>query len=271
MFEILQYQFMQNAFAASIFGAVGCGIIGVCIITLGIPFVGISIAHAAFAGAILGLLFKINPMISAFALAVISSIFIGPFSDKSEFKPEISIGIFFSFMLGIAFLGMGLIKGPKTEALNFLWGSILTVSYSNLIVLASTALLNLVFLTVFYKKIQAVLFNREIASSSGINEKFIYYSIIILCGITISANLNAVGGLLIFSLIINPPSAAYQLTYNLRTMFVLSIIFSACSSVFGLVFSYYFNVPSGAVIIITSSIILALSFIFSPKRKLFMK
>jgi manganese/iron transport system permease protein len=119
----------------------------------------------------------------------------------------------------------------------------------------------------FFKEIQAVIFQREIAASVGIPERAIYYGLLFLSGAVVTSNLNTVGGLLIFSLLINPAAAAYQLTYSLKKMFLLSGFFGVLSCLLGLFFSYLFNFPSGAVIIITSSLIFLFSFIFSPKKR----
>jgi manganese/iron transport system permease protein len=267
MLEILQYSFMQNAIIASLFGGAGCGVIGVWIIMARIPFIGVAMSHAAFAGAIFGLLFGVNPLLMAIIFSVVSSALIGPITERSELEPNVALGIIFSVLLGLAFLGMGLIKGPKTEALNFIWGNILLLSRNDLNLLIVVVLAVFLFLILLFKEIQAVLFNREIARAVGIQDRVIFYAMIFLSGMTVALSLNTIGGLLIFSLIINPPSAAYQITYNLKTMFALSAVFGICSCLLGLLFSYLFNVPSGAVIIIVSSVIFGISFIFSPKRK----
>jgi len=133
MFEIWHYNFMQNALLASILGGASCGIVGVWVIMMKMPFVGVAMSHAAFAGVIMGLLFHLNPLIMAIIFCMISALIIGPVAERAEFEPNISIGIIFSFVLGIAFLGMGLIKGPKTEALNYIWGNILTIQNRYLI------------------------------------------------------------------------------------------------------------------------------------------
>ncbi|MFH1762327.1 MAG: metal ABC transporter permease [bacterium] len=265
--EILQYEFMQRAVLASIFGGICCGIVGVWVIMLGIPFVGVAMSHAAFAGAVFGLLFHVNPLLVALAFCLASAAVVGPMADRADFDPNISIGIVFSIVLGIAFLGMGLIKGPKTQALKLIWGNILMISGWDIIFLIVNSIFIMVFVLLLFKEILAVLFNREIARAAGIPEKLIFYLMLMICGITVTLNLNTIGGLLIFSLIISPPAAAYQLTYNLKTMYILSVIFSVSSCLLGLFFSYIFNVPSGAVIIICASLIFGISLIFSTKRK----
>lgn len=204
----------------------------------------------------------------ALLFASASSALIGPIAEKSDFDPNISVGIIFSIVLGMAFLGMGLIEGPKTEALKFIWGNILTISNDDILLLFITTAVTVGIIILLFKEIQAVIFHREIARAAGIPEKVIFYLLLFLSGIVVTFNLNTIGGLLIFSLIINPPSAAYQLTYNLKKMFLISAIFGVSSCLTGLIFSYIFNVPSGAIIIIVSSVIFGLCLVFSPKRKI---
>lgn len=266
MLDALQYQFIRNAIFSSFFGGVNCAIIGVFITLLGIPLLGVTIAHAAFAGAVLGILLGINPSLLALLFSLITSFFVGPVADKSRFNPEISLGIIFSFMLGLGFLLLGKIKVLKTQALSLIWGSILTVTNTQVVIMGILSLIIIILLAIFFKEIKAVIFNREIARSLGIPEKAIYYGILFLCGMVISIHLTSIGGLLIFSLIVNPAAAAYQLTYRLRNMFFLASLFGILASLLGLIIAYIFDLNVGATIIIISTIIFSLSWLFSPKR-----
>ncbi len=267
MLEALQHTFIQRALLASVLGGASCGIVGVWVILMRTPFVGVAMSHAAFAGAIFGLLLGVNPLLTALALCLGSAALIGPLADRAEFDIGVSTGVLFSLVLGLAFLGMGLIRGPKTRALNLIWGNILVLSRQDVLLLAIVAALLVLLLGLLFKEIQAVLFDREVARASGIRERAIFYLLLVLTGTVVTLNLNTIGGLLIFSLIVNPPSAAYQLTYRLRTMFVLSAGFGVLSCLLGLGFSYVLNVPSGALIIIASSLIFGLALLFSPKRR----
>ncbi|MGM0442010.1 MAG: metal ABC transporter permease [Elusimicrobiota bacterium] len=267
MLEILGYSFMQRAVMASVLGGAACGIVGVWVILLGIPFVGVAMSHAAFAGALLGLLLNVNPLFVALLFALFSAGLVGPVAERGDFEPNISVGIIFSLVLGLAFLFMGLIEGPKTEAFKYIWGNILTITTPDVYFLGITTGIIILVLILFYKEILAVLYNREIARAAGIPERPIFYLLLFLCGLTVTLNLNTVGGILIFSLLISPPSAAYQLTYDLKIMYLLSGLFGIISCLLGLYFSYLFNVPAGAVIIVTSSLIFIVCMVLSPKRK----
>jgi len=171
-------------------------------------------------------------------------------------------------MLGLAFLFLGLMPGAKSGALDLLWGSILTNTTSDVILLGVVAAVVVAIVVVFYKEIQATIFNRDVALAVGISATVFLYGILFLTGAAITVTLRSMGGLLIFSLILNPAAAAYQLTYSMARMFLLAAVFGVVSSLTGLLLSYVFDVPSGATIVITSSLIFMLAAVFSPKRKL---
>ena len=266
--SILQYQFMQHAILAGICGGITCAIIGVFVVTMHLSFIGVCIAHAAFAGALCAMLLGFDPLIGALLFSIISAVAIGPMADKGELNLDTSIGIVFSLMLGLAFLFIGLMSGSRTDAINLFWGTILTITKQDLALLISVTCITLATVILFYKEIQAVICHRNIAMAVGISATFIFYALLILTGLTITASMRSIGGLLVYTLIINPAAAAYQLTYNLRLMFVIAAIFGIISTMIGLAASYYFNLPSGAAIVITSSLIFAISMWVSPKRKI---
>jgi len=267
MTDLLQHVFFRHALLACIFGGAGLSIIGVFVTLMDIPFLGISMSHSAFLGAIVGLLYGFNPLLGAIVACALCSMIVGPVSDSAGATSNVILGVTFSATMGLAFLLLARIPGPKTEALNLIWGSILTISRVEIIILGIIFAVIAFCLCLFFKEILAVLFNREIAAASAVPEKLFYYGIIFLAGLIISASLNIVGGLLIFSLLINPASAAYQITYRLRTLFLLSAFFGVVSCLVGLYVSYRFDVPTGAVIVLASSSIFLLAFIFSPKRR----
>jgi len=264
--EIFGYQFMQNAILSAFLGGVACATIGVFVVLMHMPFIGVCMSHAAFAGALLGLWLGFNPLIGAFTFSLLAAAIIGPLADRGELSPETSLGVIFSLMLGLAFLFMGLMPGAKSGALELLWGSILTNTRSDILFLAIVAIIVVGLVFVFYKEIQATIFHRGIALSVGLPATLILYGVLFLTGATVTVSLRSIGGLLIFSLILNPAAAAYQLTYSMKRMFLLAAGFGILSGWVGLLISYLCNIPSGATIVVTSSVIFMLAAIFSPKR-----
>ena len=267
MNELWQHAFFRHAVLACVFGGGGLSLIGVFVTLMDIPFLGISMSHSAFLGAVIGLLCGLDPLLGAMTACAVSGLLVGPLADRAGSSSNGILAVIFSATMGLAFLLLARIPGPKSEALNLIWGSILTISSREIMILTAIFVVALLLLVVFFKEISAVLFSREVAAAVGIPEKVFYYGAILAAGLFISASLDIVGGLLIFSLLVNPPGAAYQLSYRLKTMFWLSSLFGMASCFAGLYVSCRFDVPTGAVIVLCSSAIYALAFAFSPKRR----
>ncbi|CEP66379.1 ABC-3 [Moorella glycerini] len=265
--SILSYKFMQEALLAGLLAGVACSLIGVFVVTMHLSFIGVSLSHAAFAGALFATWLGFEPLLGAILFSLAGAAAIGPLADRGEFNLDTPIGIIFSITMGLAFLFMGLLPGPKTQALELLWGSILTVTTADLWLLAVVTIIVTGLVVMFFKEIQVVIFHREMARAVGIPADAIFYSILFLTGATVTASLRSIGGLLIFNLILNPAAAAYQLTYSLKYMFFLAALFGVLSCWAGLGVSYILDVPSGAAIVLTSAVIFVLATIFSPKRK----
>ncbi len=236
-------------------------------VTMHLSFIGVCIAHAAFAGALFGVWLGFNPLIGALLFSLTSAGIIGPMTDRGELNLDTAVGIVFSLMLGLAFLFLGLMPGSRTEALNLFWGSILTVSHQDLVFLGAVTVITIGLVAVFYKEIQAVICHRQVALAVGIPATLIFYGLLFATGLTVTASLRSIGGLLIYSLILNPAAAAYQLTYSLKRMLLIASAFGIISCWVGLAASYFLDIPSGASIVITSCIIFGLATAFSPKRK----
>ncbi len=258
---------MQNAILSAFLGGIACATIGVFVVLMRMPFIGVAMSHAAFAGALLGLWLGFDPLIGAFTFSLLSAAIIGPLADRGQLNPETSLGVIFSLMLGLAFLFMGLMPGSKSGAFELLWGSILTNTRSDVILIGIVAVVVVGLVLIFYKEIQATIFHRDMALAVGIPATLVLYGVLFLTGTTITVTLSSIGGLLIFSLILNPAAAAHQLTYSMKRMFLLSAGFGVLSGWAGLLFSYIFDIPSGATIVVTSSVIFMIAAIFSPKRK----
>lgn len=267
MLEGLNDPFLQRAVLATFFAGIACSLIGVLAVTMRISFLGVCMSHAAFAGALFGLVVGANPTWFAVLASLAAAGALGPLADRGDFAPDTAIGIVFSSAMGVSFLLLSIIPGPKTQALGLLWGSVLTVTTASLYLLAAIAIGATLLIGLFFKEIQTVIFNRELARSLGMPATAVFYGVLILSGLTTTASLNAIGGLLVFSLIVTPAAAAYQLTYSLRKMFVIAAVFGAASGWIGLALSWKLNLPSGALIILVSCALFILATAFSPKRR----
>jgi len=264
--DFFNYSFFNRALLMAIFGGISCGIAGVWILLLNISFIGVAMAHSALAGAVIGIFLGVNPVLLSFIFCVLTAVLIEPISKASKLHGNVSMSIMFSFMLALALLFAGLMKSYKVEILGFLWGSILTVTKQEIILNFIMIIILFCFIKFFHKALTVIFFDREIANLSGVPEKLIVYIVMVLISVTISFNLSSIGGLLIYSLISLPSAAAYQLTYKIKNMYVLSSVFAVTGSVIGLLISSFIELPVAATIIIVLCVIFCIATVFSIKK-----
>jgi manganese/iron transport system permease protein len=265
--EVLSYPPIQRAAIACVLCGASCALLSVFVVLMKMPLIGVSMSHAAFAGAVLGLLLDFNPFFSGLILCLLVAGVLGPLSDRTDMAPENLLGILFSFLMGLAFLGMGVLTRTKAGALNLMWGSLLSLSSLDIVVLTVITSALVLFILLFFKEIRTVMFNRRLAAASGVPERIIYYGLLFLTGAVVSSNLATVGGLLIFALLVQPGATALQLTYNLKHFFLISIASGIGACVSGLVVSYVLDLPSGASVVLMATTIFAFAYFFSPKRR----
>ena len=246
-----------------------CSTMGVFVVRMNLSSIGYCMSHAAFAGAAFGLMISIDPLISAVMFSFGTALILGPLSEKARLESNVVIGFLFSIMIALAFIFLNFIPGQAASgtALRILWGSILSVGHSDLMYLFLLSFVLILFITLFYKELLAVMFHRKLAESSGVNTKLFYFAVLFFTGFAVSLSLQLVGGLLVFALIVNPTSTAYQFFYDFKKIIVTSPVIGIVSCLVGFWLSLMTDFPIGASIVIISAIFFAISIVISPKRK----
>lgn len=263
----LSYSFMQRALLAGLLSGLGCGLAGVFVILLRIAFVGVCISHAALAGALVGVFLGFAPLPGAIVLSLLAAAAISPLAEKGSMSPDTATGVIFSVMLSVSMLALGLLPGARSDGLGLIWGSILTVSAADVWLLLFVAAALCAFVLLCFKEIQAVLCHREAARACGVPARAMSQIMLLMLGLVVASGIKSVGGLLIYSLIITPAAAAYQLTYRLSLMFFLAALFGVLASWTGLCFAWLLGWPSGATIVLSATAILIAALVFSPKGR----
>lgn len=266
MDAFLSYEFLQRALLMAVAGGSVCGAMGVFVVLWRMSLVGMCISHAAFAGALIGLWLGAPPLAGGLAASLGAASLVGPLADRPGFSLDTAIGVIFSVVMSLAMLALGLLPGAKTEGLSLIWGSLLSVTSFDLGLMAGTGAVLFSFIFFFFKEIQAIIGQRRAALASGIPAKQIYYASLILMGLVVAFALKAIGGLLIYALIVTPAATALQLTYSLKRMFLLSALLGALASAVGLWLSFYLALPPGAAIVLVAAGLLFLAMLFSPKK-----
>ncbi|MDR2075364.1 MAG: metal ABC transporter permease [Desulfovibrio sp.] len=266
MESFLSYEFLRRALVMALVSGGVCGALGVFVVLWRMSLVGVCISHAAFAGALLALWLGFPPLAGGLAAALGAASLAGPLAERPGFSLDTAMGVIFSLVMSVAMLALGLLPGARTEGLGLIWGSLLTVTDFDLGLMGAAALLLCLVLLLFFKEIQAIIGQSRTALAAGIPVRAIRYASLLLLGLVVAFALKAVGGLLIYSLIVTPAATALQLTYSLRGMFLLSAFLGAAAAVAGLWLSFRFSLPAGAAIVLVAALVLALSLVFSPKK-----
>lgn len=263
--DIMQYGFLQKALFTSIMVGIICGVIGSFIVLRGLALMGDAISHAVLPGVAISYMLGINFFYGAVITGMLTAVGIGFVTQNSRIKSDSSIGIVFS-----AFFALGIILISKaqtaTDLTQILFGNVLAVRTSDMWMTLIIGAIVLLVVILFYKELLVSSFDPTMAAAYGLPTKLIHYIIMILLTMSTVASLQTVGVVLVVAMLITPASTAYLLTNKLSTMILLSACFGAFSAVIGLYFSFVYNLSSGAVIVLVTTGLFLIAFIFAPQQ-----
>ena len=267
--DILQYVFFQNALLGSFLASILCGIVGTYIVTRRLVFISGGLTHASFGGIGLGVYFGISPIWSAMVFTVLSAFGIKWLSTRDDMREDSAIAVFWTLGMSVGIIFSFLIPSFVSVFSFYLFGNILTITTADIWALAILAFIALLAFSFCLRPIMYVAFDREFARSQGMPVQCMEYLLIGFIALTIVACLRMVGIVLVLSLLTIPQGTANLFTHDYKRMMWYSILIGYLSCLGGLFFSYFWNVPSGACIILVSVLIyLAVKFcVILKKRK----
>jgi zinc transport system permease protein len=247
--SLFDYRFFNYAIISAILASITCGIIGSYIVARRMVFISGGITHASFGGIGIAYFLGINPILGAAVFSILSALGIEWVSMKSNIREDSAIGILWSFGMAIGIIFITLTPGYAPNLMSYLFGSILTVSTTDLFSIGILALVMILIFSLFYHVLLFIAFDEEYARSHKLPVDAIKYLMISLIAITIVLNIRLVGIILVISFLTIPQSTANIFTHKFSSIIFLSILFSIVGSIGGLLISYLYNIPSGATII----------------------
>ncbi len=255
MMELLQYEFIRNAIMAGILASISCGIIGVYVVVKRIVFISGGIAHASFGGIGLGYYLGINPILGVLPFSIASALSMGWVSKRSRLPEDTAIGILWAMGMSIGIILVSLTPGYAPDLMTYLFGNILTVPFSDIVLMLVLDAIIILVVYSFYKEFLALCFDEEFATVRGVHAERLYLVLLCLIALTIVVLIRVVGIILVIALLTVPAAMSRQFTSNLKKMMMLSILFGAVFSSGGIWLSYLFDVPSGATIVLVMSVV----------------
>lgn len=257
--ELFKYGFIVRGFEAGLIVALICPLIGIFLVLRRYALIADTISHVSLAGIALGLLLKLNPLLTALLAATLSSIFIEKLRLTKRIYGESALAILLSGSLALAVVLISLAKGFNSGLFGYLFGSLVTVKQEDINLILSLGVIVLLLTVLFFKELVFITFDEEAAQVAGIPVKFINIMFITMAGVAVTAMIPVVGILLVSALIVMPVVSALQFGQSFKKTIIYAQLISAFSVILGIVSSYYLDLAAGGTIVVVNLIIFLLS------------
>lgn len=254
-YELFTYQFFINALIAVVLISIGAAAIGTYIVTRRLVAISGGITHACFGGLGLGCFLGINPMLPAAVFAIASALGVEYLSTRQRLREDSAIAVVWALGMAVGILFVFLTPGYVPELNSFLFGNILTVSHTDLLLFAVYLLLIAGMYIWKYKEIVACAFDSDFARVCGLPVRFVNTAMIILVSLCIVLTIRLVGIMLLMSMISLPQLTAECFTNRYGRMIWLSMVICLICSLLGLLLSTVIDVPCSALIVIVLAVV----------------
>lgn len=253
LLEPLTFQFFQRALLASVLAGTVCAVVGSYVVLKGLAFIGDAIAHAAFPGVVVAYMVGAPYAIGGGIAAFLTAISIGWITKRSELRVDTAIGVVFAGAFALGIFLYSTINGFVGDLFGFLVGNVLAIGTDDLIGLIVLGAIVLGTVAVLWKELLYSTFDPLGATASGLPVNALEYLFLGLVAMTIVISLQAVGIILVVAMLVTPAATAQLLTVRFSRMIVLATLVGALTSIAGLYLSYWFNVASGATIVLVQT------------------
>lgn len=253
--EIFSYQFMQNALVACLLASIVCGIIGVMVVEKKLIMMSSGIAHTAYGGVGLGYLCGFEPMIGAVLFSVGAAVGVGTIKRRGGVHTDIIIALLWSLGMALGTLFIGFMEGYPPDMNSYLFGNILTVRSSNIVMMAVLTCIVCVAVFVLFNDWKAFLFDEGFSQIIGMKTTLLEYLLLVLIALSVVALIKVAGIVLIIAMMTAPAASAALISDRLLRRMLIAVGIGFCNCFAGLLLSYFLNIASGATIVIFSTLV----------------
>ena len=259
MYDFLQYEFIQRALITAVLVSIVCGVVGSYVVIKRVVSLSGAISHAAFGGVGLGYFLTVNPVLAAIPFSIASAMIIGGVEKKVKISADTAMGILWSVGMALGVIFINLTPGYAPDLFSYLFGDILTVSNSDLLIMLILDLIIITTVYLFRREFLSVSFDEEFSTVVGLPSLPIYMLLLALVALSVVVLMKVVGIILLIALFTIPAAISKQYTHNLTRLMILATTISIILSALGIIISYIFNLASGATIVM----VLAAAFLIS--------
>ncbi len=272
---------VRNAVLGSILMGVCCGLLGSFLVVRKLSLVGDTLSHAVLPGVALAFMWSGTKdpfliFIGAVGAGLIGTVLVQLIQSTTVLKSDSALGMVLS---GFYALGISLFtiiqkypQGNKSGLNSFLFGQAAAIAEADLVLMSIVTLLALSIIGIFYKELLVSSFDESYAQSLGIAVAFFHYLLIVLLSFAVVISLQATGVALVSAMLITPAATAYLLTDRFHRLIGYAAALGVLSGVVGCFISFLGNnFPTGPFMVIASSLVFTIAFLFAPKYGVFIK
>lgn len=265
MIEIFTFDFMIRAFAAGLMISIIAPVTGSFLVIRRYALMADTLAHVALAGIALGFLVNFYPIGTALIVTIIAALGIEFLRTKKGVFGDAALAIFLSGSLAIAAVFLSFAKGPGLDLFSFLFGNILTVSATDIKLIAIFGGVILLTIGSLFKEFIFVSLDEEFAQITGKKARFLNILLIVLTAMSVALSIRVVGALLVGALTVIPVISAMHVSRSFFQTLIMAISVSLVSVFSGLILAYYFNMAPGGSIVLVALFFLILTLVFKPR------
>jgi zinc transport system permease protein len=239
---------------------------GALVVVNRIVFLSGGIAHAAYGGIGLAFYFNWPYLPGTIGFSLFAAMMMAAISHTVKHRADTIIGVIWAIGMAFGIILIDMTPGYNVDLMSYLFGSILTVPRSDLLIMAVIGVIITVMVAYYYQDLLAMSFDEEFAQIRGVPVKKLYFGLIGMLAVTIVLVIQVVGLILVIALLTIPPFIAEKYVNSLVQMMMASSLLGAVFTVTGLWFSYRFNLTSGASIIMVSGMVFLISLVVDKIR-----
>jgi ABC-type Mn2+/Zn2+ transport system permease subunit len=266
MTELLSFQFMRYALLAGLIVSIMCGAISNFVVLKRLSFMGAGVSHAAFGGVALGVLLGVDPLYTGIGFTWLLTMIIGYVSRAGRLSEDTAIGIAYVAAMAMGTIFLGFAQSYNFDVFGYLFGNILAVTDTDLILTGGLGAVVLIILGLFRKELVFLAFDEEMAQVVGLPVRFLYYLLLSVMALTVVIAIKVVGIVLVSALLVLPGATSLQLTKNIVPMVILSLGSGLVATLGGLYLSYTLDLASGATIVLTATVLFGIAMAVSPRH-----
>jgi zinc/manganese transport system permease protein len=250
---MFEYDFMRNAFAAAGVAAVVSGLVGYVLVLRGQTFAGHALGHIGFAGATGAALIGVAPIWGLVGFTVAAGIGMGLLGERISGR-DVAVGVVLALALGFGLLFLHFYTAFATQMTALLFGNVLAVERSTIVMLVALAVVTLGALAAIMRPLIFASLQPELAEAKGVPLRFVSTAFLAIVALAVSESVQIVGILLVFALMVGPPATAQRLVTGLWSGMALSAVLALAEAWLGIVIAYQTDWPVSFCIALLSAL-----------------